>query len=81
MQLDFEKIILIFLRKMINNIWRNCTKCWEFKEWDNFFKNKRTSSWYKEDCKVCAGKIAKLKYVSPRNILDTNTRWDNELYK
>ena len=33
--------------------WRICTKCWEFKEWKYFYKDKMWINWYKAECKAC----------------------------
>jgi hypothetical protein len=66
---------------MITEAWRNCTKCWIFKEWSNFCKSKKTSTWYKERCKACEKKRDKLIYIPNKKVLEKNTRWEHPLLK
>lgn len=76
---------------LINEIGRECSKCWQFKEWDLFNNDKRQSSWKTTACRDCRNKardnwratyIGKIKTKNYRIIkrLDPNYR-QNELQR
>jgi len=45
------------LKSEIKEDWRVCVRCWQFKPWDLFSKDKQFRMWYTSDCKECRNKI------------------------
>lgn len=43
-------------RFLVNEIWRACTKCLEFKEWDKFAIDKWWINWHTPQCLICRWK-------------------------
>ncbi len=48
-------------KRKVTNIWQECTRCWEFKEYKKFSKDTHISTWYMSKCKQCMKEI-KQKY-------------------
>lgn len=44
------------LKHKANQVWRECTVCWQFKSWKLYSKMKTWYNWFTSNCKECRNK-------------------------
>ena len=43
----------MWLKRLINDIWRECCNCWKFKLWENYHKSKQHKTGHSPECTDC----------------------------
>lgn len=62
------------MKLLVNETWRQCKACLEFKNWEQFYKCKDWRNWREAKCSTCRKKAKKINRDKPINKLKARNR-------